>query len=156
MQDFKKLVHPDRHQVFLFTCPAEIPFNFARHPWFVINNKGVLSRWEIFWHPEDAILRWGHLHQDYYAPFEGIERSLYSKRRFKDVRLGGVVEGSEGSVAQQMAAAIEATPQTYPHRDHYVLRGPNSNTYAQWIINQFPEAQQKMSLPWNAFGKNFK
>ena len=38
-QEFLKLVKNDMYQVFLFSSPVPIPFFFARHCWFVINNK---------------------------------------------------------------------------------------------------------------------
>lgn len=53
-----------------------------------------------------------------------------------------------------MSEFIERSPDTYPHCNQYAFRGPNSNTYAQWVLNQFPESG--FSLPWNAFGKGFK
>lgn len=143
------LLKPDQCQVFLFTCPAASPFGFARHPWFVINRKGKLSRWEVFWRQEEGAARWGHLHKDFYAPTQGIAKYIFSKKHFrKDVRLLGYVEGN---LAERMADLIESSTQSYPYLHHYSLKGPNSNTYAQWVIDRFPESNLK--LPWNSFGK---
>lgn len=65
-----------------------------------------------------------------------------------------MIEGDEGSLAAKMAEFIERSPETYPFKNQYRFRGPNSNTYAQWILNHFPETG--MALSWNAFGKKYK
>lgn len=154
--EFKKLVKPDSYQVFLFTCPATFPYSFARHPWFVVNRKGVLSRWEIFWRPAyPHLLRWGHLHKDFYPPLQGIEKYFLSHEHFwKTISLVGCVEGGEGSLAHEMAKYIEDSGETYPYCREYSLKGPNSNTYVQWVLNRFPDCT--IRLPWNAIGKRYK
>lgn len=43
-QKFEDLINKDKYQVFAFSCRAYFPFIFARHPWFVINENGVISR----------------------------------------------------------------------------------------------------------------
>ena len=47
MNQFEKLIDKNKYQVFVFYCPAYFPFNFFKHPWFVINKKGEISRYEI-------------------------------------------------------------------------------------------------------------
>ena len=44
---FEGLIKKDKYQVFVFANPAPIPISFARHPWFVLNKKGIISRWEV-------------------------------------------------------------------------------------------------------------
>ena len=151
--DFEKLLNKDKYQVFLFTCKATVPFNFAVHPWLVVNRMGIVSRWEIFWQPSRSTQSWGHLHKDFYPPFHGSEMFFYSKKYFFKPHLAGVIEGDEGSVAQKMAEVIEHSPQTYPNCNYYRLRGPNSNTYVQWVLDQF--SQSGLKLSWNAFGKGY-
>ena len=151
---FEKLIVKNKYQVFLFTCPATIPFHIARHPWFVMNKKGIVSRWEVFWSPSRNKTSWGHLHKDFFPPFQGIEMLFYPDTIYWPfVRLRGVVEGEEGSLAHRMADYIEASASTYPYAHQYRLRGPNSNTYIQWILDKFPDS--KLHLPWNAFGKGY-
>ena len=152
---FDVLLKKDRYQVFLLACPASIPVNFALHPWFVVNKKGTLSRWEVFCNPEvDWFLRWGHLHQDLYPPFQGTAMFFFSKKHvWREVRVLGVIEGDEGSLAHRMAEFIEASPETYSSCHRYSLTGPNSNTYAQWVLDRFPDCG--LRLPWNSFGKNY-
>jgi hypothetical protein len=151
--DFQKIITPDQSQVFLFVCPAALPFGiFARHPWFVVSRKGTISRWEIFWRPEyEWKSRWGHLHKDFYAPTEGIARYFFSKKYpWKNSKILGSVEGE---LAERVADFIEASPESYPYCDTYSLKGPNSNTYVQWVINEFPTL--KLHLPWNSFGRGY-
>jgi hypothetical protein len=154
--EFRQLVKPDLYQVFLFTSPAVMPFSFARHPWFVINDHGTLSRWEIFLHVEPGCrFRWGHLHKDFYSPLRGVGVfPTPDSRPWRSVRLVGSVSGDEGSLAHRMKEFIEHSPQAYPYCNEYSVLGPNSNTYVQWILSQFPECGLK--LPWNSFGKRHR
>ena len=155
-QNPEKFLKPDMCQVFLLSCPAAIPVSFASHPWFVVNRKGALSRWDVLLLPRtNWKMRWGHLHKDFFSPFEGVEMLFFTDRyKWKNVKLLGVIEGGEGSLAARMAAFIENSPQSYPYCDKYHLNGPNSNTYAQWIIDRFPECG--LRLPWNSYGKGCK
>lgn len=61
------------------------------------------------------------------------------------------IEGGKDSTAARMAEFIARSNELYPDPKHYSLIGPNSNTYAQWVLNHFPEAG--MRLPWNSLGK---
>jgi hypothetical protein len=99
-------------------------------------------------------MRWGHLHKDFYDPAQGISKYIFSnKYLWESVELLGYVEGDEQSIAGQMADLVESSPQAYPYCLKYSLLGPNSNTYVQWVLNQFP--QSGLRLPWNCFGKNY-
>ena len=152
-QNLNRLLKNDRYQVFLFTCPATLPFSFSCHPWFVVNRRGVVSRWEVFWRPQEWEARWGHLHKDFYTPLQGIAKFLFTEKYlWGEVTLLGGIEGEENSLAARMAECIENSPHTYPYCYTYSLPGPNSNTYVQWVLDQFPESG--MQLPWNAFGKH--
>lgn len=152
---FEEILDKEKYQVFLFMCPANIPINFARHSWLVVNRLGVISRWELFWRPNRGGESWDYLHKNFYAPTQGIEKyPLSQKYLWGDGTLLGYVEGDEQSLAGQMADLIESSPQVYPYCYKYFLTGPNSNTYVQWVLNQFP--QSGLRLPWNCFGKDFK
>jgi len=142
----------EKYQVFLFVSPSNIPFNFASHPWFVINKRGSTSRWEVLFR---KIIKhktsWGHLYMNFFPLFSGIEiLPLYQKYFWKGKLLGKI----EGEIAKQIAEFIENSPTVYPYCDKYSLVGPNSNTFAQWVLSNFPEF--KIELPWNSFGKNYK
>lgn len=153
--DFAELIKPDRYQVFLFTCPPSLPLSFARHPWFVVNQKGKISRWGIRARLDTygVATAWGHLCLDALPPTKGLRVFYSSDKYWWGARLHGFVEGGEGSLAQKMAETIELSSKNYPYCHRYAYVGPNSNTYVQWVINQFPESG--FTLPWNSFGKNF-
>ena len=150
----ENLIQPDEYQVFLMTSPASVPFNFARHLWFVVNKKGSISRWEVLWKPEPhhAKTVWGHLTRDTLPPFQGLRVFHLSDQYFWRSSLFKIIEGDETSVAAQMAEYIEQSPQTYPYKERYSFSGPNSNTYVKWVIDRFPKLG--IHLPWNAFGKD--
>lgn len=150
-----ELIRDDKYQLFLLSCPATLPISFGCHPWLVINNNGVVSRWEIFWKPEHQCrARWGHLHKDFYSPSQGIPKLFFSEKYlWSDGILHGFVEGGADSSAACMAEFVEASPHAYPFCFQYAFTGPNSNTYVQWVLDHFPESGLK--LPWNAFGKSY-
>ena len=152
--ELSSMLKNDRYQVFLLSCPAALPVSFASHPWFVVNRKGALSRWDVLLlQRTNWKMRWGHLHKDFFSPFEGVEMFFFTdKYKWSNVTLLGVVEGGEGSLAHRMADLIESSPQSYPCSEKYRLTGPNSNTYAQWILDRFPECG--LRLPWNSVGKH--
>jgi len=67
-------------------------------------------------------------------------------------KLIGYIESKEKSTAEKMAKFIEEESDKYPLKHLYSLTSPNSNTFAQGILNKFPES--KLKSPSNAFGKN--
>lgn len=147
MNKFENLIDKNKYQVFVFCCPAYIPFHFFRHPWFVINKKGEISRYEIR-HTLNKTNN-NHLFINNQPPFEGIQKTLFVKEKWEASLLGSV----EGDLAHKMIVAIEYTPQEYPYCHNYSGIGPNSNTYLQWILNKFPEF--KIKLSWRFIGKDF-
>lgn len=150
-RDFEMLVDKEKYQVFFFECPAFIPVNFATHPWFVLNKKGELSRWEVLMEKNFCPTSWEHLHLNVAKPYQGVGIFPYFvKIRWRSTFRGVV----EGKVAEKMITYIEDSPQNYPHCKRYKLTGPNSNTYAQMILDRFPEA--RLFLSPRAFGKSFK
>ena len=156
-EEFEKLIDPTKYQVFLISCPAYFPINFAIHPWFVVNKKGILTRWEVGHSKEDSPNYFGYIRSDGLPFLKGLPVFSYSvplnwgPRRIK---LIGRIEGDEDSAAHKIITFIEKATVNYPYRDTYHLLGPNSNTYIQWVLNAFPE--WKIHLPRNAFGKNYK
>jgi hypothetical protein len=145
----------DCYQVFLMTCPAPLPISFAAHPWFVVNKLGAVSRWEVGVKSFRGREQWEYVHKDAFPLFQGVPmlHPLIRKPAWNS-RLEGHLEGGEGSLAAQLVECIEASPATYPYTNSYNLLGPNSNTYAEWILRQSP--QSGLSLPWNAYGKDWK
>jgi hypothetical protein len=96
-----------------------------------------------------------HLHLNSLPPFSGIEMLQFIPKKFLwPANLLGHIEGGSDSLAKKIIDFIETSPQNYIYRDQYSFIGPNSNTYVQWVMNNFPDF--KIKLPRNSFGKNFK
>jgi len=154
--NFKNLVKYNGYQVFLFTCPVSIPLNFASHPWFVCVKNGEISRWEVRFEKNKINPSLGkHLHFNSLPPFSGIEMlQIIPKKFLWPANLVGYIEGGEDSLAKKIIDFIETSSRDYIYRNQYSFIGPNSNTYAQWVLNNFPDF--KIKLLWNSFGKNFK
>jgi Protein of unknown function (DUF3750) len=153
---FDKLLKPDGYQIFLLICPASIPCNFAAHPWFVCVKNGEISRWEVRFEKNDLSPESAkHLQINSLPPFSGIEKLFFlQKKLLWHAKLLGYIEGGDDSLAKKIYDFIIDSSQNYPWRDIYGLFGPNSNTFAQWVLDHFPEF--KVSLPWNCVGKGFK
>src|SRR4051794_27562170 len=101
---FERLLKPDRYQVFLLSCRPSMPLSFARHPWFVVNKKGIVSRFEVIASPDMYRLKnnYGHLCKDVLPPWRGLRmfRSLRTWGHIWPTTLHGVIEDGEGSLAQ--------------------------------------------------------
>ena len=151
MRHVQDLINKNNYQVFLFTCPSTIPFNFASHPWFVINKKGNISRWEILFRKNQIKTSWEHLHKNFLHIFQGIEILPFSHKYFWKGKLLSFIEGDKNSIANRIVDLIEKSNKIYPYNNKYFLTGPNSNTYVQWVLNTFPGF--KINLPLNSFGK---
>ena len=151
-EEFQNLINKNEYQVFVFDSSAYFPFNFARHPWFVLNKKGEVSRWEV--RQERNKETGSHLYFNSQLPFQGLNLTYFIENYFWKVELLGFIEGDENSVAQKMIDFMEKSKETYPYTFEYSLTGPNSNTYLQWVLNKFPEFNIKLS--WRFIGKDFK
>jgi hypothetical protein len=151
-RDYSQFIDQNKYQVFLFKSEAFFPFYFAIHPWFVLNKKGELSRWEVCHTKKyDKAVHFGYIYKNRFPFFQGIGIIPLVNKFFSESVLLGKVEGEE---ALKMINFIENSPNTYLYKNKYILWGPNSNTFAEWVINNFPESGFK--LPNNAYGKNFK
>ncbi|MFU8816913.1 MAG: DUF3750 domain-containing protein [Pseudomonadales bacterium] len=106
---------------------ARIPFigAIAHHHWFVVERERR-DRWEV-WQNAGAggECSWGHLHKNLLPADAGVGSGP-----------SWVVKRWCGQAAGTLAARIERSPLTYPwcHKYHY-WPGPNSNTYAQWVLD---------------------
>ena len=148
------LLNKHKFQVFLFSCPANIPFTFFTHNWFVVNNKGDVSRWELLIEKNICKTSWNHLHKDAFQPFSGIGYFAFlPKFLSRKSKLLAVIEGDKDSIAAKMTKFILESPDNYPYSSFYFPTGPNSNTYIQWVLNRFPNSG--LSLEKKAIGKDF-
>ena len=80
-QEFDKLIQKDKYQVFILSSSAALPFIVFHHPWFVINQKGKISRFEIR-HERNINKNLGYLHINAQPPFQGIPMFYYIKKFF--------------------------------------------------------------------------
>lgn len=113
----------------------------AVHHWFVVQGAGQCTRWEV-WQDRDAGgTSWGYLYRDLMHPDRGVGG-------------GPAVVAAEwrGETARAVRAVLEEPPR-YPHRERYLAwPGPNSNTYAAWVLEQ---AGVRHGLDPRAIGKDY-
>lgn len=149
----ENLVRNDSYQVFLFVSPAHIPLSIWTHPWVVINKKGQMSRYEVRYKHNRTNPELGHIHINDLPLFDGIEVFSFLDHPRWNATLLGQIEGGENSAAQKMCEFVENSIHAYKDKGRYFLFGPNSNTYIQWILDNFPEFKGK--LKWNALGNEY-
>jgi len=142
-----KLVKKNRYQVFILTCPSLSSLCLACHVWFVVNEKGKLTRYEI---RNLSDKNKNHFYINYFSPFYGRGFSIFTKKFYFKSKLCCEINGN---LAKKMITFIKENSWQYPYVKKYNLFGPNSNTYVQWVLNSFPSIKKK--LPWNAIGKNY-
>ncbi len=148
------LINNDLYQVFLMGGRCSFPINFARHHWFVVNIKGKINRWEVLFQKDCCGQSWGHLYKNVKDPFQSLGDFTTKGQTIFKSKLVGYIEGDEGSEARRILDLIENSHEKYPHSQKYLLWGPNSNTYIQWVLNQFPEFSN--ALIWDGIGKKYK
>jgi len=122
---------------------AKIPWLgwLALHHWYVIQESSARpERWEIWQTPNLGANSWGHLHQNLMSWDSGVGNGP-----------SWLVTEWVGSGATDLAGILRASPDIYPYTHQYrYFPGPNSNTYAQWILKQSNSSQ---SLGWRAVGQ---
>jgi hypothetical protein len=113
-------------QLRLATLPA-ILRPIAVHHWFVVFDPEAetADRWEVWQHRDVGGESWGHLHRNLMYP---------------DRRVGGgptcTVAEWRGEEAHRLRQVLEA-PEEYPFQQVYrYWPGPNSNTYAAWVLDR--------------------
>ncbi|MDP7537511.1 MAG: DUF3750 domain-containing protein [Methylococcales bacterium] len=116
--------------------------HIAVHYWFVIQQDSGTDRWEIWQHPTKSEHSWGHLHKNLMAINTGVGHGdSWVEAVWQDQR------------AQTLAAIIERAPANYSNQNCYrYWPGPNSNTYAQWVLNQ---AHSSVRLSPQGIGKDY-
>jgi hypothetical protein len=123
---------------------AKIPYIgwLAIHYWYVVIRADQVTRWEVWQKPHLAKESWGYLHKNLMPATFGVGNGA-----------SWIETVWVGESAQQLASIIEQSPQTYPFCDRYCyFPGPNSNTYAQWVLKQ---AHIPYSLHIKGIGKHY-
>jgi hypothetical protein len=115
----------------------------AVHYWFVAFDPAVGNwhRWEVWQKANAGGTSWGHVHRDlmaHHRPVGGGPAVLDAEWR--------------GEEAERLLRVLGQSPD-YPHggRYHY-WPGPNSNTYAAWVLQQ---AGVRHDLDPRAVGKDY-
>lgn len=124
---------------------AKIPFLgwLAVHYWYVVHTGPRAHRWEIWQRRQLKPESWGHLHKDLMAPQVGVGNGP-----------GWLVQTWNGVWADRLGEIISNSHQTYPHSYCYrYWPGPNSNTYAQWVLTQ---AEINFDLGRRAVGRDYQ
>ena len=152
-KEFSKLIKKDRYQIFLFESSLSFPFNLFSHHWFICSEKGKISRWEILFR-RNKNKKMGHLYKDFLPPIYGIEIIPFYQKFFWKGKIKGIFEGNKNSQAKKMINFIKKSNENYPYKyEYHFISGPNSNTFAQWVIDKFPKCKFKLS--WKSIGKNY-
>ena len=154
-KEFSRLIKKGRYQVFLFTSPCSFPINMFPHYWFVCNKKGKISRWEVLNRKNKKKKHFGHVYDNFLSPAKGLEIFYFYPGYHWNSKLVLGIEGGENSTASKMIRFLEKAPKNYPYSYKYnLIFGPNSNTFAQWVIDRFPDSGFQLS--WTAIGKNYR
>jgi hypothetical protein len=107
-------------------APLPLIGALAVHYWFVVLDEGGCHRWEV-WQTKNAggDRCIGHVHRDLKAPEDGVGGG--------PARLEKQWTGDE---ARRIARILDAV-ERYPWCERYrYWPGPNSNTFAAWVLRQ--------------------
>ena len=149
-----------------YSSKLGIPFIFVVHTYIVTEYAGVQNRYDLF------------------APFTLPKVKTYHGLIFKNIlpaktgfliwyrnkkwwqasapgwrwntTLVSTISGQLHTPAYKVFKFIENEGMhKYSYFNYYrFVRGPNSNTFTQWVIDQIPECG--LTLPWTAWGKGYK
>ena len=123
-------------------APLPVIGALAVHCWFVVHDdSGRRERWEVWQTPDAGGTSIGHVHRDLKGPDEGVGGG--------PPRTAASWEGDEAEKILRVLRAVER----YPHcRRYRYWPGPNSNTFAAWVLR---EAGIEYAFPWKAFGARY-
>ncbi len=114
----------------------------ASHYWFVVFEADEAHRWEV-WQTKNAGGRAiGHVHCDLKPPDAGVGGG--------PARIAAEWTGAEALSIKKVLEAAHAYP--FCHRYRY-WPGPNSNTFAAWVLRQ---AGIPHPLARRAIGRNYR
>ena len=148
----RKIAQPET--VWFLCSPLPIPMNMiAVHCWIVtIDAQWKTDRWEVWQSRSNCKSSWGYVHKNLLAPWQGISK-YPAFRRYVPGPIYPIAS-LNGHIAKSVIEFMDNHMNEYPYtNDYHYWPGPNSNTYVQWVINQFP--QLSVNLPWSAIGKKY-
>jgi hypothetical protein len=133
------LAEADQAVVRLYIAPTWFLGGLATHPWFLVKagDARTFDRWEV---THLAAAPHGYVHKDLHEPEETIGTD--SSYVFAEL------VGEEAAAVVQF---ITSESPLYPCRNRYLFYpGPNSNTYARWVLDQ---TGWDVKLPLTAIGQ---
>lgn len=146
--------------VTIYKTPMSFPLNFTCHTWVEISHSERPTRRFDYWgypglKPESA--DHGFIYENLFSDHLGTTLSPFANPKTTQSRQVGQIHesitGPENSPAHRLYTAIDSKAFDYPYKHTYrMISGPNCNTYIQWLLKLEPAA--KLTLPWNAWGKN--
>jgi hypothetical protein len=150
----------DKYEIQLRASQMPFPFSWAIHTFFVTTHNGKQSRFEVLgWTTVDARRRdVGFIYKDAFEPHTGLTwiptpGKIFWIPRYR-TKVVKKITGGTSTPAHQLYSLLHSRF-SYPYAKTYDMwRGPNSNTFAQWVIDQIPGCG--LTLPWNAWGKGYK
>lgn len=154
------LVRDDCCQLFVLDSPIPIPLSFIKHSYVVVNDYGVLTRWDVLHKKYPGKNHRGYLHKNLFSPWCGLgmvyfPRVITGHFWHFQPRLLGLIEGEPDTVMGEKIASLEEVIYAYPHLDCYLAApGPNSNTFVQWVLDAIGE--QSISLSVAAIGRSYR
>ncbi len=151
------LVRDDLYQVFIVDSPVSFPLWLFRHSYIVVNDRGTLTRWDVFHRNYGMPESLDYLHKNAYEPWVGLGVfyiPLCGKKPSFRGRLLGMYSSDQDASVKEMVKYINTNAYNYPHVSKYnMVLGPNSNTFTQWFLNQFPGLS--VTLPKLAHGRSY-
>ncbi len=144
----------EEYQVLFLTSPLPFPLHFAVHPWVLVMNGPNITRWEVWQRKNQNNPNcFGHVYCNYFPPLMGIRKSHFTNKPHP-VKIIGSIKGNQQSKAHEVVQFITENAPNYSFKNTYhYYPGPNSNTFIQWILSEFPEIE--IVLPSSAIGKRF-
>ena len=130
---------------------ANLPFLFAKHFWFVVEDELGLNRYEVLFSKDE---QGKYVYKNKYKPFQGIEIFPY----FINLKWKGkkffILDQDNCQNISELIKNIKSSQEKYFFRNTYRLLGPNSNTFVSNILQQ--SGVNTIFLPKEAVGKDYK
>lgn len=135
----------DNTEILFFSTPCSFPIWFARHSFIIINQKGKLTRLEVF-HRRNSDGSYIHINKLSatvgFPVFFGFKQWF-----FKPKLIARVFDKNCGK--SKIIIDVVNKPSVYPFAFSYQFLGHNSNTFTRWVMQ---EIGVNLKLPWNCFG----
>lgn len=140
----------------IYSTPITFPLCFAVHTWIVLQSPEFgTHRYEI--HCFKNSKSGNHFYINNVPEKQGM--AVFGFLRYWKSTLtfpSTCLYETGGEDSKELILHIEGILWNYSYLNKYrAYPGPNSNTFTQWVI-QKTGLQDKIRLPWNAFGKNYK